>query len=198
MPPPRRVEDRRERRGGPARGDAARAVAESPWHLLRRLFGLLPSVLVAAAAMVVVGGVLWWALDTGRLVVSAADPTPDGRNGPLAFSGALGVALLLGLVAAWFGPLSWLTRTGARRTLGAVAPGWSGRDRPGDARARGDRRARRAARHRAADQLVAVRRSARAAVGAPAGRFGTLTGSRAAHVARRRASLAQSARAPVL
>ena len=120
------VDHRRERRGGPARGDVARAVAASPWHLLRALFGLLPSVFVAAAVVVVVGGVLWWALDTGRFVVSAADPTPDGRNGPLAFSGALGVVMLLVLVTVWFGPLTRLTRDGARRTLRGVAPGWSG------------------------------------------------------------------------
>ncbi len=120
------VDHRRERRGGPARGDVARVVAESPWHLLRALFGLLPSVLVGACVVVVVGGVLWWLLDTGRLVVSAADPTADGRNGPLAFAGALGIVVLLALVAVWFGPLTWLTRTGARHALRGVAPGWSG------------------------------------------------------------------------
>jgi hypothetical protein len=120
------LDHRRERRGGPARGDVARSVAAGPWHLLRAVFGLLPSVLVAAAVVLVVGGVLWWLLDSGRLVVSAADPTADGRNGPLAFAGALGVTVLLTLLAAWFGPLSRLTRIGARRTLRAVAPGWSG------------------------------------------------------------------------
>ena len=120
------MDRRRERRGGAARGDTARAVAASPWHVLRALVGLLPSVLVAASVVVVVGGVLWWALQTGRLVVSAASTGPDGGNGPLAYCGVLGLAVLLGVVTAWFGPLSALTRVGARRVLAAVAPGWSG------------------------------------------------------------------------
>jgi hypothetical protein len=38
----------------------------------------------------------------------------------------LGIAVLAGLVTAWWGPLARGTRVGARWTLGALAPGWSG------------------------------------------------------------------------
>ncbi|WP_298461744.1 serine/threonine-protein kinase [uncultured Cellulomonas sp.] len=117
------LDRRRERRGGPARGDAARVAAATPWHLLRALVGLVPAVVVAVSAVVVVGGVLWWALQTGRLVVPLGG---GGGNGPLTYAAALGLAVLLAVLALWWGPLSRLTRVGTRRTLAAVAPGWSG------------------------------------------------------------------------
>lgn len=121
------LQARRERRGGVGRADAARAVAASPWHLLRALVGLLPSLLVGASVVVVVGGVLWWALGTDRLVVPSmgfgGGTAPGGGNEPWVYSAALATAMLAGLVAAWFGPTARLTRIGARRTLAGVARG---------------------------------------------------------------------------
>jgi hypothetical protein len=124
------VQRRRERRGGPTRGDVLRAVAASPWHLLRGLVGLLPSLVVAASVVTVVGGVLWWALQTGRLTIPAWGVRPEaggaGPAGTWTASAVLGIAVLAGLIAAWWGPLARATRLGARWTLGALAPGWSG------------------------------------------------------------------------
>ncbi|GAA2726435.1 serine/threonine-protein kinase [Cellulomonas aerilata] len=127
------VQRRRERRGGVGRGDVARALVASPWHLLRAFAGLLPSLLVAASVVTIVGGLLWWALQTGRLTIPAWGIGPDADGtvrespaGTWTASAVLAAAVLAGLVAAWWGPLSRGTRAGARWTLGALAPGWSG------------------------------------------------------------------------
>ncbi|WP_407344619.1 serine/threonine-protein kinase [Pengzhenrongella phosphoraccumulans] len=121
---------RRARRGGVGRADAARAVAASPWHLLRALVGLVPSLLLAASVVVIVDGVLWWALGSDRLVISSqgigGGTAPGGGNEPWVYSAVLAIAMLAGLVVLWFGPTSWLTRVGARRTLAGLAPGNAG------------------------------------------------------------------------
>lgn len=123
------VHARRSRRGV-GRADTTRAVLAWPWYLLRALVGVLPAALVAASLVVVVGGVGWWLVDTGRLVV--AEPAPGQSAGELAGNASwvtpalLGLAVLTGLLAVWFGPMSRRTRMGARWTLGALAPGRSG------------------------------------------------------------------------
>ena len=121
---------RRERRGGVGRADTARAVAASPWHLLRALVGLVPSLLLSASVVVIVDGVLWWALASDRLVIGSqgigGGTAPDGGNEPWVYSAVLAVAMLAGLITLWFGPMSSLTRLGARRTLAGVAPGNAG------------------------------------------------------------------------
>ena len=120
------VQTRRERRGGPGRADGARAALTSPWHLLRAVVGLVPAVLVAGTVMALAGGVLWWTLSTNRLVIAPrgvpGGTAPGGGNEPWVYSAVLAGAVLLGLVAVWFGPASRLTRMGARRTLATVAP----------------------------------------------------------------------------
>ncbi len=121
---------RRERRGGVGRADVARAVAASPWHLLRALVGLVPSLLLSASVVVIVDGVLWWALGSDRLVIGSqgigGGTAPGGGNEPWVYSAALAVAMLAGLVTLWFGPTSRLTRVGARRALAGLAPGNAG------------------------------------------------------------------------
>ena len=121
---------RRERRGGVGRADTARAVAASPWHLLRALVGLVPSLLLSASVVVIVDGVLWWALASDRLVIGSqgigGGTAPDGGNEPWVYSAVLAVAMLAGLITLWFGPMSSLTRLGARRTLAGLAPGNAG------------------------------------------------------------------------
>ncbi|NTW40831.1 MAG: serine/threonine protein kinase, partial [Cellulomonadaceae bacterium] len=120
------MQSRRERRGI-GRADTARAVLTWPWYLVRGVIGVVPAVLVAASAIVVVGGVGWWLVDSGRLVVAAP---PEGEApGALAGNAAwvavalLAAAVLIGLLIVWFGPMSRTTRTGARWALAAVAPG---------------------------------------------------------------------------
>ncbi|WP_029290736.1 serine/threonine-protein kinase [Cellulomonas sp. HZM] len=114
---------RRERAG--VRGsDVLRAVATSPWHLVRTLVALVPSLLVSASAMVIVGGVLWWLIDNGTLTLGALGPG-DEVQGPAA-SLAVALVVMLGITLVWFGPLSRMTRVGARRVLAWVAPGLLG------------------------------------------------------------------------
>ncbi|WP_066465587.1 serine/threonine-protein kinase [Sanguibacter suarezii] len=110
---------RRQARGARG-GDVARAVVRSPWHLLRALVAQVPSVLIAASTVVILGGVTWWALSTDRVVVGA------GGNEPWVFATVLGAATAIAAVLLWFGPLTSLVRHGARVTLNRVAPGWIG------------------------------------------------------------------------
>ena len=123
------VQVRRARRG-PGRGDVARGVAGWPWYLVRAAAGVLPAALVAASIIVVVGGIGWWLIDTGRVLIAA--PAAGESAGDLAGNAAwvtpalLAMAVLAGVLALWFGPMSRSTRVGARWTLAAVAPGRAG------------------------------------------------------------------------
>ncbi|WP_263118128.1 serine/threonine-protein kinase [Cellulomonas sp. RIT-PI-Y] len=102
---------RRRERSGARRSDGFRGVIASPWHLLRALVTLVPSLLVSAALVTIVGGIGWWLLHDG----ATADPLLE--------AGLLAVTAVIGLIALWWGPVSATTREGARWTLGAVAPG---------------------------------------------------------------------------
>jgi hypothetical protein len=116
---------RRRERVGARSSDTLRAVATSPWHLLRALVTLLPSLLVAASVVVIVLGVGWWLVGSGALEAGplrAADDAPT----PQAASVLLAVAAAGGLAALAWGPLSRTTRTGARWLLAGVAPGRGG------------------------------------------------------------------------
>jgi hypothetical protein len=123
------VHARRARRGERS-GDVPWAVVGAPWYLLRGVLGVLPAALVAASAVVVLGGVAWWLLGSGRYVL--AEPAPGTSAGQLPGNAAwvvpavLAVIGLLGLVTLWFGPMMRPTRLGARWTLQAVAPGQAG------------------------------------------------------------------------
>lgn len=116
---------RRRERVGARRSDALRAVASSPWHLVRSLVTLLPSLLVAASVLVIVLGVGWWLVGSGALaagpLVADGDAPADGAVPVL-----LAVATAAALAALWWGPLARTTRTGARWTLAGVAPGAGG------------------------------------------------------------------------
>lgn len=120
------VHARRARRG--VRGsDVSLAVVGAPWYLLRGVLGVLPATLVAASTVVVLGGVAWWALGSGRwVVVSPPDGQPAGElpgNAPWVAWVILAAVTALGLVVLWFGPMMRTTRMGARWTLGALLPG---------------------------------------------------------------------------
>lgn len=111
-------------RVGVRRSDHVRAAVLSPWHLLRSVVGLVPSIVVGASLVVIVVGVLWWLLGSGYWVLggSTSGRQPEGWQA----SAVVAAAFLLGLVATWWGPLSAMTRTGARRVLAVVAPGRAG------------------------------------------------------------------------
>ncbi len=116
---------RRERRGE-RRGETARAVAGWPWYLLRAVVGVVPAALVAASAVVVVGGVGWWGIGTGRWPIAPLAPgeVSGGLPGTQAWveRALLVLAVVIGLLLVWFGPMSRATRLGARFALAAVAP----------------------------------------------------------------------------
>jgi len=111
----------RRERAGVRRGDTARAVATGPWHLLRAAVGLVPSLLVSASAVVIVVGVIWWLFSEGTWVLGDLT-TGDELQGTEA-SILVGAVSLFAVLVVWFGPLSGMTRTGARRVLAVVAPG---------------------------------------------------------------------------
>ena len=124
------LHERRSARGGERSADRFRAVLASPWHFLRAIVELLPSIIVGASVAIVVGGVGWWALATNHVVIpavqSANGTAPGGANEPWVYSVLVALALAAGVLASWFGPASARTRLGARWTLGAIAPGRAG------------------------------------------------------------------------
>jgi len=111
----------RRERAGVRRSDAARAAAASPWHLLRAALGLVPALLVAGSVVVIVVGIIWWLFDQGTWVLG--DLTSGDVVTGLEASILCGSLVLLAVLIVWFGPLSHMTRTGARRVLHVVAPG---------------------------------------------------------------------------
>lgn len=117
---------RRERRGV-QRSDGVRSVVAVPWYALRAVVGAVPSLLVAlcGGVLLVVGS--WWLLAPGMLVLAPQQTVEarsvGGANEPWVFTVVLCFAMAVTVLLAWFGPLSGLTRYGARTTLAHVAPG---------------------------------------------------------------------------
>ncbi|AEE44759.1 serine/threonine-protein kinase [Cellulomonas fimi] len=111
----------RRERFGVRRSDVPVTVAAGPWHLLRATVGLVPSVVVGASVLVIVTGVVWWVLQEDRWTITGS-PAGLPVQGVTA-SLVLGGLVLLGVLVVWWGPLSRMTRLGARRALDVVAPG---------------------------------------------------------------------------
>ncbi|GAA1403190.1 hypothetical protein GCM10009600_10910 [Oerskovia paurometabola] len=117
---------RRERKGV-QRGDGARTAIAAPWYALRAVVGAVPSLLVAlcGGVLLVVGS--WWLLAPGMLVLAPQQTVEarsvGGANESWVFTVVLCAAMAVTVLLAWFGPLSGLTRYGARTTLAHVAPG---------------------------------------------------------------------------
>ena len=111
----------RRERAGLRRSDRAIAVATAPWHLLRSVLGLVPSLLVATSVVVIVVGVSWWLIGNDHWAVggSPSGQEPQGLTATI----LVGSLVLLAAAIVWWGPLSLMTRTGARRVLAVVAPG---------------------------------------------------------------------------
>lgn len=106
---------------GVSRWDVPRAVVTIPWHLVLAVLGLVPALVVSAAATVIVGGLTW------RFAADALSPAAPGEElTGWAVSLVVGLLGLFFVVLTWFGPLGRTTRVGARRTLAVVAPGRSG------------------------------------------------------------------------
>ncbi|MCM0641180.1 serine/threonine-protein kinase [Cellulomonas wangsupingiae] len=111
---------RRERRGV-RRSDVLVAWTSTPWYLLRSVLAVLPALLVGGAVALIAGGLGWWAMGSGRWEIDGSPPGSEPRGVPAVF--VVGALVLVVVVFLWWGPLSRMTRTGARRTLAAVAPG---------------------------------------------------------------------------
>ncbi|NHT18770.1 hypothetical protein, partial [Cellulomonas sp. IC4_254] len=116
---------RRRERVGARRSDALRAVASSPWHLVRALVTLLPSLLVAASLVVILLGVGWWLVGSGAVEAGPLRAVDDAPA-PESVAALLVVATAAGLAGLWWGPAARTTRVGARWLLGGVAPGRGG------------------------------------------------------------------------
>ncbi|MET0788718.1 MAG: serine/threonine-protein kinase [Cellulomonas sp.] len=114
----------RRERAGVRRSDRAVAMATVPWHLLRSLVGLVPSLVVGASVVVILLGVSWWLIGDGHWTI-AESPSGQEPQG-LTASILVGSIVLLGAAVVWWGPLSLMTRIGARRVLAVVAPGRTG------------------------------------------------------------------------
>lgn len=114
----------RRERVGVKRSDGAVALATGPWHLLRSVVGLLPSLVVGASVVVILLGVSWWLIGDGHWVVgdSPSGQEPQGLTASI----LVGSIVLFGAAVVWWGPLSLMTRIGARRVLAVVAPGRTG------------------------------------------------------------------------
>lgn len=122
---------------GRGRADGVRATVAYPWYLLLSALATLPALLVALAVAALLGGPLWWLLQTNRAVVSTHElgdrghadlvvPAEGTLNATWVFVAALALVGLVVLLLLWFGPLSWATRLGARTVLAHLAPGRGG------------------------------------------------------------------------
>jgi predicted Ser/Thr protein kinase len=114
----------RRERVGLRRLDRVRAVVLTPWHLVRSVVGLVPSLVVGGSLVVIVLGVLWWLIGSGRWALGGSTSGQGPRG--IAASVVIAAAFLIGITATWWGPISALTRIGTRRLLAVVAPGRTG------------------------------------------------------------------------
>ena len=101
-----------------------------PWYLVRAVLGVAPAALVAASAVLIIGGVGWWGIGTGRWPIAPLAPGQVAGDlpgtQPWAERALLVLAVVVGLLVVWFGPMSRTTRAGARYALAGVAPGRAG------------------------------------------------------------------------
>ncbi|WP_062203740.1 serine/threonine-protein kinase [Demequina salsinemoris] len=103
-------------RRGKRRGDAVVHTIGMPWHLLRGILELVPSVLLSALVGVGAGALMWW-LASSELIASGTEAGQAwGHAGAIAF-GALAAAGTM-----WVGPWSEGTRDGSRRLAYGLAP----------------------------------------------------------------------------
>ncbi len=99
-------------RRGPRPGDAWRAVATSPWFLLR-------ATLATAGLALLAGGTAWVVLQLSSLLLPAATL---GQWEPVRDHLLLWIAAVVALLVAWFGPGAGVHREGARSLVAALLP----------------------------------------------------------------------------
>ncbi|MCA5893039.1 serine/threonine protein kinase [Isoptericola sp. NEAU-Y5] len=117
---------RRERRG--VRGsDGVVAALAFPWHALVGALGAIPAALVGACAGVLAVVAGWWLFGAGHLIVmprvDVAARSVGGMNEDVVFNLVLAAAMVIALVATWFGPAGRTAREGGRAVLNRLAPG---------------------------------------------------------------------------
>ena len=125
----RSLHDRRERKGV-HRSDGALSAVLLPWHAVLGVLGTVPAALIGACVGVIAAVAGYWLFGDGRLVVVPLDDiaarSVGGRNAPIVFCFVLAGAMLLAMLATWFGPAGRTAREGARTVLAHVAPGLVG------------------------------------------------------------------------
>ncbi|GEL95881.1 serine/threonine-protein kinase [Cellulomonas composti] len=114
----------RRERSGVRPSDVWRTVVASPWYFVRAVVAQVPSLVVSACVMLVVGGAIVWLVDNETWTIGELE-SGDPIQGTTA-AVVVGALVLLGVCVVWWGPLSGMTRTGARRVLAIVAPGRTG------------------------------------------------------------------------
>jgi len=123
------LHDRRERKGV-RRSDGAVSAVLLPWHAVVGIAGTVPAAVIGACVGVVTVVAGYWLFGDGRLIVMPLDDVASrsvgGRNAPVVFCFVLAVAMLLAMLATWFGPAGRAAREGARTALARVAPGLVG------------------------------------------------------------------------
>ncbi len=110
----------RRERHGVRPSDPWVALATTPWHVLRAVAGIVPSLLVAASTLVIVVGVAWWFVGSGRWTIG--DNVPGQELTGTTAGWLAGLAVLLAVLLVWLGPLSRMTRVGTRRLLEVASP----------------------------------------------------------------------------
>jgi predicted Ser/Thr protein kinase len=101
---------------GAKRGDTAIATIGLPWHFLRSVGEILPSVAIGGAAGGGLAALLWQAVSSEQVGFSHSE-TSQAWGHALAL--ALGAALAAGLI--WWGLWAYATRDGVRRVAAIVA-----------------------------------------------------------------------------
>ncbi|NOV99580.1 protein kinase domain-containing protein [Isoptericola chiayiensis] len=124
-----RFHERRERRGV-RRSDGWLAVLLFPYHAVVGALGIIPAAVVGGCVglLAIMGG--YWLFGDGNLIVmplgDVESRSVGGRNEPVVFTAVLAVAMVLAVLATWFGPAGRTARDGARRILNNLAPGLIG------------------------------------------------------------------------
>lgn len=103
-------------RRGERRMDAVLHTVGVPWHIVRALVELLPSLLAATVIGIGVTALGWWLVSSG----AAASDAPDMQAWGHAIALAVGALAFIG--ALWWGLWSWRTREGVYRVTEALAP----------------------------------------------------------------------------
>ncbi|WP_291379451.1 serine/threonine-protein kinase [Demequina sp.] len=103
-------------RRGERRMDALLHTVGVPWHVLRALVEMVPSLLAATVMGIGIGALGWWLVSSG----AAASDAPDDQAWGHAIALAIGALAFIG--ALWWGLWSWKTREGAYRITEALAP----------------------------------------------------------------------------